>query len=128
MRRLLLDTHVLLWWLSDDQRLSRNARALIAEPRNSIFVSAASTWEISIKKAIGKLIAPDNLDDIVEDEGFDKLPISLFHGDQAGSLPAIHNDPFDRMLIAQAQAEGLELITNDQNIPRYGVKNISAVT
>lgn len=126
MRRLLLDTHALLWWLSDDPALGPDTRLMIGEPRNQVLVSAASIWEISIKQAKGMLEAPEDLEALVEDEGFTKLPISLFHGQQAGKLPEIHRDPFDRMLIAQAQAEGLELVTADGIIPRYGVRVVSA--
>lgn len=126
MRRLLLDTHAFLWWLSDDPALGAVARQMIGEPRNQVLVSAASIWEISIKQAKGMLEAPEDLEVLVEDEGFTKLPISLFHGQQAGKLPEIHRDPFDRMLIAQAQAEGLELVTADGIIPQYGVRVVSA--
>lgn len=126
MRRLLLDTHALLWWLSDDFALGPNTRQMIGEQRNQVLVSAASIWEISIKQAKGMLEAPEDLEALVEDEGFTKLPISLFHGQQAGKLPEIHRDPFDRMLIAQAQAEGLELVTADGIIPQYGVRVVSA--
>ncbi|MNQ97147.1 PIN domain protein [compost metagenome] len=126
MRRLLLDTHAFLWWLSDDPALGAEARQIMSEPRNQVLVSAASIWEISIKQAKGMLEAPADLEVLVEDEGFTKLPISLFHGQQAGKLPEIHRDPFDRMLIAQAQAEGLELITADGIIPQYGVRVVSA--
>lgn len=122
MRRLLLDTHVLLWWLSDDKSLGNATRKLISDPRNEVFVSAATTWEIAIKKNKGLLKAPDDMDRIVEDEGFSKLPVSLFHGEQAGDLPEIHRDPFDRMLVAQAQAEGLEIITADSEISKYGIR------
>jgi len=92
LKRLLLDTHVLLWWLSDDPRLGQVTRQAIEEPRNLVFVSAASTWEISIKKSLGKLSAPDDMDTIVDDGGFEKLPITLFHGEQAGLLPEHHKD------------------------------------
>jgi PIN domain nuclease of toxin-antitoxin system len=126
MRRLLLDTHALLWWLADDARLGADARALIADGNNQVFASAASAWEISVKKALGKLDAPDDLDAIVASEGFEKLAISFFHGEQAGALPSLHRDPFDRMLVAQAQAEGLELITADEQISPYGIKTVSA--
>lgn len=126
MRRLLLDTHVLLWWLADDPKLGPHARQLIQDERNEVFVSAASAWEISIKKAMGKLKAPDDLDGIVEEEGFDKLPISFFHGERAGNLPSLHRDPFDRMLIAQAQAEGLDLVSGDAMLGRYGIKVVDA--
>lgn len=127
MRRLLLDTHTLLWWLSDDSRLGAAARALIADERNEVWVSAASAWEISIKKALGKLESPENLDGIVADEGFARLPVTFFHGEQAGALPPLHRDPFDRMLIAQAQAEGLELITADERLAAYAVRIVNAV-
>jgi len=124
MRRLLLDTHVFLWWLCDDENLGDHATQLIADARNEIFISAATTWEIAIKKNKGLLAAPDDMDRIVEDEGFSKLPVSLFHAEKAGSLPEIHRDPFDRMLVAQAQAEGLEIMTADPEIPKYGIKRV----
>ena len=126
MKRLLLDTHVLLWWLSDDSQLGEKTRRAISNPRNQVYVSAASTWEISIKKTMGKLSAPDDMDAIVEDEGFDKLPITLFHGEQAGLLPEHHKDPFDRVLIAQAQSEGLIIVTNDEKITQYGIRTMDA--
>lgn len=126
MKRLLLDTHALLWWLADDPRLGESARALIADATNQVFISAASAWEISIKTALGKLDAPSDLDNVVEEEGFDKLSISFFHGQRAGALPNIHRDPFDRMLIAQAQAEGMDIITADETIPEYGIKTFDA--
>jgi len=126
LKRLLLDTHVLLWWLSDDPRLGQAARQAIANPKNQVYVSAASTWEISIKQSLGKLSAPDDMDGIVEDAGFDKLPITLFHGDQAGVLPKHHRDPFDRMQVAQAQSEGLVVVTNDEKIARYGIRVLNA--
>lgn len=126
MKRVLLDTHAFLWWLDDSPKLGLKAREVIADTRNDIYVSAATTWEISIKKAIGKLMAPDDMDTIVEDEGFLPLSISLFHGDQAGQLADHHKDPFDRMLIAQAQAEGLAIMTADEKFPPYRVKLIDA--
>jgi len=126
MRRLLLDTHTFLWWLADSDKLGSSARTLIIDPKNEIYVSAASAWEISIKKSLDKLQAPDGLDNIIEEEGFERLSVSFFHGEQAGSLPSIHRDPFDRMLVTQAQAEGLEILTSNSFIPRYGVKVINA--
>jgi PIN domain nuclease of toxin-antitoxin system len=126
LKRLLLDTHVLLWWLSDDPQLGQTTRQVIADPRNDVYISAASTWEISIKRSLGKLSAPEDMDSIIDNEGFDKLPISLFHGDQAGMLPGHHKDPFDRMLIAQAQSEGLVVVTNDEKIIRYGIRIMDA--
>ena len=121
MKKLLLNTHVWLWWLNNDPHLGEKTLQTIADPRNQVFISAASTWEISIKSNIGKLKAPEDMDSIVDDEGFSKLPISLFHGQQAGKLADHHQDPFDRMLIAQAQAEGLTLVTNDLTLQKYGI-------
>ncbi len=126
MRRLLLDTHTLLWWLADDPQLGERARILIADGGNEVYVSAASAWEISIKKALGKLKAPDDLDSIVQDEGFGRLEITFFHGEKAGQLPLLHRDPFDRMLIAQAQAEGLDIVTSNAMLGEYGLKTIKA--
>ena len=126
MKRLLLDTHVFLWWLSDDPQLGKVARLAISDPRNQVFISAVSTWEASVKKSSGKLKAPDDLDAIAEEEGFGKLPISLFHGDQAGLLPQHHKDPFVRMLVAQAQSEGLIVVTNDEMITQYNIRTMDA--
>lgn len=126
MRKILLDTHALIWWLDGDPQLGELASKCISDSRNEVFVSAATNWEISIKKAIGKLDAADDLDSIIDDEGFTKLAISNFHGDQAGKLPLHHRDPFDRMLIAQAQSEGLELLTKDEVFPLYSVRTINA--
>ena len=126
MKRLLLDTQALLWWLADDPSLGLKARQLIENENNEVYVSAASAWEISIKKSIGKLKAPDDLDGVIDAEGFEKLPVTFFHGERAGELPAIHRDPFDRMLIAQAQAEGLDIVSSDGVLVRYGVKVIDA--
>jgi PIN domain nuclease of toxin-antitoxin system len=126
VRRILLDTHALLWWLADEPLLGPQARLLIGESRNVVVVSAASIWEIGIKRHKGLLEVPDDLEAVVEDEGFGKLPISLFHAQQAAALPPIHRDPFDRMLVAQAQAEGLELLTADETIPSYAVRVIPA--
>lgn len=122
MRKLLLDTHIFLWWLADSRKLSRSIRAVIEDGKNAVYVSAISAWEIAIKKAQGKLKAPGNLGAILAEEGFIELPITFFHAEQAGALPPLHHDPFDRMLIAQAQAEGLELITTDEAIRQYGVR------
>ena len=125
MNRLLLDTHVLLWWLADNARIGPKTVERISDMRNEIFVSAVTSWEIAIKKKIGKLEAPDNIDGIVEDEGFSKLPVTLHHGEIAGGLPLHHKDPFDRMLVAQAKTEALYLLTDDGSIRRYDVPVIS---
>jgi len=119
--RLLLDTHIFLWWLADAPALPRKAREAISDGHNWVYVSAVSAWEISVKKSLGKLQAPGNIADIVEQERFLKLPITLVHGEVAGQLPAHHRDPFDRMLIAQAQCEGLALVTVDNRLTQYEV-------
>jgi PIN domain nuclease of toxin-antitoxin system len=124
--RALLDTHALLWWLSDDPALSPVARKTIANISNVLIVSAASAWEIATKLRLGKLpTAVDltaNLTDYVAREGFESLSISAEHGIRAGLLPGPHKDPFDRMLIAQSQAEKLSLTGNEKVFPSYGVR------
>ena len=123
--RLLLDTHVLLWWLADDPLLTVEARAAIVESDLAV-VSTASAWEISMKRSLGKLDAPDDLAAQLVRDQFTVLPIHLDHALRAGSLPHIHRDPFDRMLVAQAQVEDLVIITTDTNIPRYDVRVLAA--
>jgi PIN domain nuclease of toxin-antitoxin system len=123
--RLLLDTHAVLWWLADEE-LSTQARDAISDPENVIVVSAVSAWEISIKKALGKLAAPDDLEHQVRAGGFQPLPISIAHGIAAGQLVRHHEDPFDRMLIAQARAEGLTIVTRDKRFAEYEVALLAA--
>lgn len=123
--RLLLDTHALLWWLADSGLDPITARA-VSDPRNDVFVSAASVWEIAIKKALGKLSAPDNLAEAIAGSGFEPLPISLAHATKAGELPPHHQDPFDRMLIAQAQLENLTTVTRDARFRLYDVPLLTA--
>jgi PIN domain nuclease of toxin-antitoxin system len=123
--RLLLDTHALLWWLADEG-LTTQTRDVIADPANLVMVSAASAWEISIKKALGKLAAPDDLEQQVRAGGFLPLPISIAHALAAGELARHHEDPFDRMLIAQAYAEGLTIVTRDKRFDDYGVALLPA--
>ena len=126
MQRLLLDTHVLLWCLSAASKLTDDARAAIIDPRNDVFVSAVTAWEIVVKRAKGRVTAPDNLLAVVEARGFTQLPLTFQHAEQAGNLPMHHRDPFDRFLVAQAQAEGLILVTRDARIPLYGVRTMTA--
>lgn len=126
MRKLLLDTHAFLWWLDGDDQLGESAIGLISDESNEVYVSAATSWEISIKCNKGLLVAPEDIDGAIDKVGFSKLSISVFHGQQAGNLPEHHKDPFDRMLIAQAQAEGLEILTCDSVFPKYGVRLIDA--
>jgi PIN domain nuclease of toxin-antitoxin system len=118
---LLLDTHILLWWFSDDARLSQQARSLIQDSSNTVIISAASAWEISIKKALGKLEAPDDLEEAVRLSGFNTLAIQFPHALLAGELPRHHDDPFDRLLIAQTKLEHLLLITHDKRLGEYDV-------
>lgn len=124
--QILLDTHVLLWWLGDMQALSSKTRAVLAEPTHLVYASAASAWEIAIKKALGKLDAPDELGDAIADSGFLELPVTLNHAMAAGQLPEHHSDPFDRMLVAQAQLESLMLVTRDARLRRYDVPILDA--
>ncbi|MBV8709046.1 MAG: type II toxin-antitoxin system VapC family toxin [Acidobacteriaceae bacterium] len=126
--RPLLDTHALLWWLSDDPALTRAARMVIAETRNTIFVSAASAWEIATKVRLGKLpTAADLTTDFagyLQREGFQILAISGEYAIRAGLLPGPHKDPFDRLLIAQAQAENMPIVSNESLFDTYGVRRI----
>lgn len=119
--RVLLDTQILLWWLADDPALPERAADAIAGTDNSIIVSAATAWEIAIKKATGRLEAPDDLLDALDENDFDQLPITALHALAAGVLPAHHSDPFDRMLIAQAQIEGVTLASVDKRFLAYDV-------
>jgi PIN domain nuclease of toxin-antitoxin system len=123
---LLLDTHALLWWLADDPQLTDGARAAIASPRSSVMVSAATAWEIAIKRALGKLSSPADLEAQIRENRFDPLPITVAHALAAGALPRHHQDPFDRMLVAQAMAEGLTIVTRDPRIELYGVPTLAA--
>lgn len=119
--RLLLDTHTLLWWLTDDKRLSDTHYRLIGNPIHSVYVSAATSWEIFIKKSLGKITAPDNLEQVIADNRFIPLPITIRHTAITATLPLIHKDPFDRILVAQAIVDGLSIITVDPEIKKYDV-------
>jgi PIN domain nuclease of toxin-antitoxin system len=119
--RLLLDTHILLWALTDSPSLSRSTRTAIAAPENDVYVSVATAWEIAIKQTLGKLEAPPDLTGSIAASSFVQLLVTFEHAARAGALPRHHNDPFDRMLVAQAQAEGLTLVTNDPHLSRYEV-------
>jgi len=126
--QLLLDTHAFLWWLAGDPQLSAPAKAAIADEANEIFVSAVSAWEIATKFRLGKL--PDaqavaaNIAAIIADQGFAELPITVPHGQLAGSLPSGHKDPFDRMLIAQSILDRTPLISIEPVFDQYGVQRI----
>ncbi|MBI3516586.1 MAG: type II toxin-antitoxin system VapC family toxin [Proteobacteria bacterium] len=118
---LLLDTHVLIWWDVGHSRLAKIVRDAIAQPSNQVYVSAATIWEISVKRAMGKLVFRRSPTETVERSGFQPLPITLRHAERAGELPRHHNDPFDRLLVAQAEIEGFVLATQDRQLARYGV-------
>ena len=126
MARLLLDTHVLLWSLTEPQKLSRRTRDALEDAQNEVFASSVSVWEIAVKRALGKLKAPDNLEASIKEQDFIPLNLTFLHAEQAGALPPHHGDPFDRMLIAQAQVEGLILVTRDARILRYGIRTMNA--
>ena len=123
---LLLDTHVLIWALENNPTLSNSARNAIIEGKNLVFISAATVWEMSIKQAQGKLDVPDNLLEEIDLHRFTQLSINFQHAQLAGKLPNIHKDPFDRMLIAQANIEKLTLVTRDKLIAQYDVRIIEA--
>lgn len=118
--RLLLDTHVVLWWRLDSSRLKRAVRQRIATA-DVVWVSAASGWEAAIKQGLGKLRLADSFPWMVEDSDFDELPVTLRHAEQVAALPPHHADPFDRMLIAQARVEGATIVTHDTQFERYDV-------
>jgi PIN domain nuclease of toxin-antitoxin system len=119
---LLIDTHVLLWWFADDvTHLGAEARNAI-EDATAVFVSSASVWEIEIKRALGKLDAPEDVAYAISASGMRPVEMSIEHAVRAGRLPAHHNDPFDRMIVAQAQAESLTLVTHDKRLTAYDVE------
>jgi PIN domain nuclease of toxin-antitoxin system len=126
--RLLLDTHALLWWLAGDEALSNTARGAIGDPDNEIFVSAAAAWEIAAKYRLGRLpgaaIVAADIAGAVASQGFIELPINIRDGQTAGGLPAIHKDPFDRMLIAQAIAADMVIVSNEGLFNAYGVPRL----
>jgi PIN domain nuclease of toxin-antitoxin system len=118
---LLLDTHVLLWWRGDYRRIAATALEQITDPETAVFFSSVSIWEMAIKHASGKLSMPDNLLETMAERGFAELPVRSSDGLRAGALPPHHADPFDRMLVAQAQSERLTLVTSDTRIAAYDV-------
>ena len=122
--KLLLDTHAFLWWDSCDVRLPEDLRSAIASPQNQVYVSTVSVWEIAIKQASGKLIYGRPVDKAIEEHGFLPISITAEQAEWAGGLPQLHRDPFDRVLVAQAQLEGLILVTVDEQILRYQVPHL----
>jgi len=126
MRQLLLDTHVALWAFASPETLTPEVRIAITDPRNTVMVSAMSVWEVEIKRALGKLDAPAGFAAMCVDRGFDPLEVTFRHAEVAGALPPHHSDPFDRMLIAQAISENLELVTKDRAMSAYDVRVVAA--
>ncbi len=123
---LLLDTHALLWWLDDHPSLSERARTTISDGRNLIFVSAVVIWEIRIKQALGKLEIPPDFRQVLDQQPFEMLAITVAHAHAVADIPAIHRDPFDRMLIAQASVEGFTIISRDAVFEQYKIPLIKA--
>jgi PIN domain nuclease of toxin-antitoxin system len=122
---LLLDTHVALWWLTNE-RLTSEVSAAIAEPRQARLVSMATVWEVAIKQGLGRLHPPEDFVEALVDEGFELLAIEPPHTRAVRDLPHHHRDPFDRMLVAQAQVERLTLVTRDERLSRYDVRILAA--
>ncbi|MBO0842545.1 MAG: type II toxin-antitoxin system VapC family toxin, partial [Nocardioides sp.] len=112
--KLILDTHILLWWWDDSPKLSEAARELIADQTNSVYVSAVSITEIAVKRSIGRLEVPDDFAEGIESDGFTELPLTAAHGGRVAALPLLHRDPFDRMLVAQTQIEEAALVSVDR--------------
>ena len=119
--RLLFDTHAALWWLSDDDRFGRRAASQLIDARNEALLSAAVVWEVAIKRSLGKLDAPEGFASTLIQAGARPLPVTLDHAAAVEDLPWHHRDPFDRMLVAQALAEGAAIVSADPNIHSYGV-------
>lgn len=124
--RYLLDTHVILWWLTEPKKIHKNSQSLIRDRANEIFVSSASFWEMAIKKSIGRLVLPHNLLEITAIEGFKILPIMPEECIGVADLPMLHADPFDRILVLQAKLYDLVIITRDNKISEYPVITLKA--
>jgi PIN domain nuclease of toxin-antitoxin system len=123
---LLLDAHALLWWLADDAELDASASRSIAEPSNAVLVSAATVWEIEVKRAAGRLDAPGELIEVLAQAGIDTLPITAPDAVRAAGLPMYHADPFDRMLVAQAQRLDAFVVSRDRALSAYDVEVLPA--
>ncbi len=119
--KIIIDTHILLWWVVNDRRLSQKARRLIENPKNNIIVSATSIWEIAIKQTLGRIkIDLKELEEAITANAFESLPVKLHHAVEVSELPPHHNDPFDRMLVAQCLVETAYLLTHDEHLHKYG--------
>lgn len=124
--KLLLDTHIVVWWGDGSPRLAPAIRAAVTDPANEVFVSAVCWWELAIKASKGHLAIPPGLRQRLRQDGFRDLPITAEHALGVTRLPALHRDPFDRLLVAQALAEGLVLVTHDEIVQRYDVPVLEA--
>lgn len=124
--QLLLDTHTLIWWLANNPTLSNKAKDAIADPDHLVFVSAASAWEIALKKSLGKLQAPDDLAIQIKQKNFISLAINIDHALAVEKLPLHHQDPFDRILIAQATCEQMTIVTRDRKFDVYEIHTIKS--
>jgi len=122
----LLDTHVILWWLTEPEKIASKARKIISDKNNVIYTSSVSFWEMAIKTGIGRLTLPNNILEILSAEGFLMLSLTPEEGLSVADLPSIHQDPFDRMLIVQAKLNDLVLITHDKKIMDYPVITVKA--
>lgn len=122
--QLLIDSHAFIWWSESSPALGGAARAAIADPANEVLVSTAALWELSIKAGLGKLALPDDLEIMVANQGFSVLSISFAHLRRYSGLPRLHRDPFDRMMIAQALAEGMPVASGNRAFAAYGVQII----
>ena len=123
---LLLDTHTVLWWLDDAPALSAAARQAIADPDNTVYLSAVVVWEMRIEQALGKLVLPEEFGDVLRRQSFTELPVTVDHAHAVAALPAVHRDPFDRMLVAQALCESLTVVTRDAVFAAYAVPHLGA--
>lgn len=119
--RILLDSHTLLWWMDDPNKIHPSARAEISNPKNEVFASAVSIWEIGLKRSKGKLLIPENFADFLPQNGIQTLPFTAAHAQASISLPTIHGDPFDRALIAQCKLESLTFATRDSIMSHYNI-------
>lgn len=126
--RLLLDTNAFLWWVADDPRLPERARAAIGNGGNEVYFSAASAWEIAIKSSLGRVEVPQPLGEFMTDQlrtnAFEILPIHIRHALAVSTLPDVHRDPFDRMLVAQAMQEQMSIVSGDEHVHAYGVETV----
>jgi len=122
--KVLLDTHILVWWLCDAKELVAEARVVIGAPTNVVFVSTVSVWELRIKEALGKVRLPADFAEVLEAQPFEQLAMTMTHAHALKKLPMHHRDPFDRMLITQARCDGLTLLTHDDVVGEYGVEHL----